>query len=80
MWEVPVADLSLVDVRQFVIDEGKLRDLVAAAAGVANAIHIGAGEMIRGTMMEDDLRKALGLKPRQLVNIPKSVTRSREHE
>ena len=38
------------------------------ALAVANAIHAGTAMMIRGTMMEDDLRKALGLKPGELWN------------
>jgi hypothetical protein len=39
-----------------------------SALGVANALHVGTGAMIRGTMMEDDLRKALELKPGELWN------------
>jgi hypothetical protein len=39
-----------------------------AALGVANALHVGTGAMIRGTMMEDELRKALGLKDGELWN------------
>jgi septal ring factor EnvC (AmiA/AmiB activator) len=37
------------------------------AAIVANAIHAGAGAAIKGTLMEADFRKALGLKDGQLV-------------
>lgn len=52
--------------------EGRsIADLIKSAAGVANAIHVGIGGMIKGTMMEDDLRKALGLEHGQLVTIPK---------
>lgn len=47
------------------------RQLIAAAAGVANAIHAGLGGMIKGTLMEQGLRDALGLRPGDLVNIPK---------
>jgi hypothetical protein len=45
--------------------------LLRAAAGVANAIHVGAGGMIKGSMMEDEFRKALGLQNGQLIVIPK---------
>ena len=45
--------------------------LIDQAAGVANAIAVGAGGMIQGTLMEAELREALCLKPGELVNIPK---------
>ena len=52
--------------------EGRsIAELIKCAAGVANAIHAGIGGMIKGTMMEDDLRKALGLTTGQMVTIPK---------
>jgi hypothetical protein len=66
-----MADIPLVDVRQYVIDECKLRELVEAAACVANAIHGGAGGFIKATLMERELRDALGLKDGQMVNIPR---------
>lgn len=50
---------------------GNWREVVASAAGIANAIHVGMGAMIKGTMMESEFRLALGLSAGELVNIPK---------
>lgn len=47
-------------------------ELQLAAACVANAIAVGVGGQIHGTLMEADLRKALKLSPGVLVDIPKS--------
>lgn len=68
-----MADVSLVDVCERLADGkgGRIHELIQAAAGVANAIHAGVGGMIRGSLMEEDLRRALGLKSGELVNIPK---------
>lgn len=46
-------------------------ELQIAAACVANAIAVGAGGCISGTLMEADLRKALRLAPGVLVDISK---------
>lgn len=66
-----MSDVPLHDVSNHVFLQKKEEALVEAAASIANAIHIGVGGMIRGTMMEDELRKALGLVKGDLVNIPK---------
>jgi hypothetical protein len=68
-----MADISILEVCEQLVDRPgpNMVRLIEAAASVANAIHVGAGGMIQGTMMEDELRKALGLKKGQLVNIPK---------
>lgn len=68
-----MADIDLREVIERLVDRpgSDMVRLVEAAASVANAIHVGAGGMIKGTMMEDELRKALGLEKGQLVNIPK---------
>ncbi len=47
--------------------------LAREASGVANMIAIGAGAMIKGTLMEKEFRDALGLKPGELVDIPKGT-------
>lgn len=52
-------------------DPRNLEALVDAAACIANALQAGLGSCIAGTLMEQDLRDALGLKPGELVNIPK---------
>jgi hypothetical protein len=46
--------------------------LYEAAAGVANMIHIGLGGTIKGTLMEAEFRKALGLAKGELVDLPRS--------
>jgi hypothetical protein len=51
---------------------GTLPEVIRAACAVANAVHAGLGPMIKGTMMEDELRKALCLRPGDLVNLPRS--------
>jgi hypothetical protein len=67
--EERVPDIPLTQVQKHVIQNGRLSELVEAAATVANAIQIGAGAMIVGSLMEADLRKALGLKKGELVNV-----------
>jgi len=66
-----MADTELSAIQMHALRAGKLAAIIEAAASVANAIHVGAGGMIKGTMMEDELRKALGLSKGELVNIPK---------
>jgi hypothetical protein len=73
---VPVADVSIEEIVQRVIDAKVERDLIAASACVANSITIGLGVMIVGTMMENDLRRALCLKPGELVNFSKRPSAS----
>lgn len=41
--------------------------LIEAAAAVANSIQIGAGACIQGTLMEAELRAALGLQNNEYV-------------
>lgn len=65
-----MTDAKLQDVQLFVIGR-PLPGLIEAAASVANAIHVGIGGMIKGTLMEQQLRDALGLDDGVLVNIPK---------
>jgi hypothetical protein len=67
-----VADIELLDVKELVSRYKTLDKLVEAAATVANAIHVGAGGMIQGSLMEQELRDALVLKRGELVNIPRS--------
>lgn len=45
--------------------------LIEAATCVANAIEAGAAGFIKGTLMEKELRDALGLKPGELRDVPK---------
>ena len=66
-----MSDVSLEDLRARVIYGTNFRDLIDVAAVIANAIHVGAAGMIRGSMMEEELRKALCLDPGELVNVPK---------
>lgn len=49
----------------------RYNELKLAACCVANAIECGAGGMIKGTLMEKELRDALGLMPGEFVPIPK---------
>lgn len=74
-----MSDAKLDDVQMFVTGR-PLSRLVEAAAGVANAIHIGIGGMIKGTLMEQELRDALGLNDGMLVNIPKPSADDSETE
>lgn len=65
-------DVELKDVHTRIHDDpANVELLIRAAASVANAIHVGTGCMIEGTMMEQELRDALGLNPGELVNIQK---------
>lgn len=71
-----MADVSLEDVHSRMVGKmGSFTKLIEAAAVVANAIHVGAGAMIIGSLMEAELREALGLKRGELVNITKQPTR-----
>lgn len=74
-----MTDVALHDVQNHVYLLKKEADVVEAAAVVANAIHAGLGGMIKGTLMEQDLRDALGLKSRELVNIPKQDSAGGKH-
>lgn len=65
-----MSDVPLHDVSNHVFLHKKEEALVEAAASVANAIANGAGDMIRFTLMEKELRDALGLKPHDTVLIP----------
>lgn len=68
-----MADVELNRVVHFIErDPRNLEQLVDAAASVANALHVGLGSCIAGTLMEQCLRDALGLKDGELVNIPKA--------
>jgi TctA family transporter len=64
-----MSDINLTQVEEFVARYGTSQKLIEAAAAVANAIHIGAGGMIKGSLMEQELRDALLLKRGELVNI-----------
>jgi hypothetical protein len=67
-----VSDIDLIELYERLLrDREAPRKLIDAAACVANAIAVGAGGMIQGTLMEADLRRCLCLKPGELVNIPK---------
>lgn len=66
-----MADVTVEEIVQRVLKEQAERDLVAAAACVANSIRIGLGVMIVNTMMEADLRRALCLNPGEMVNFPR---------
>lgn len=67
-----MADISLNDLyRRILKNPDGPATLIDEAAAVANMIAIGAGGLIRGTLMEEDFRKALCLEPGELVNIPK---------
>jgi hypothetical protein len=67
-----MADIELHDIdNRILMAEGE-SEVIKAAASVANAIHAGLGACIKGTMMEDELRKALGLKNGDMVRIPRS--------
>lgn len=65
-----MSDIELKQVAEHVARYNSTARLIEAAAAVANAIHIGAGGMIKDSMMEQDLRDALVLKRGELVNIP----------
>jgi hypothetical protein len=74
-------EMSGVDIDHLlrnVEEAGNWREVVTRAAGVANAIHAGIGGMIKDTLMESDLRLALGLFAGELVNIPKGFEPQRE--
>lgn len=64
-----MADVPIQKLRE-TVDADRL---IIEAAGVANMIAIGAGGMIKGTLMEADFRKALGLRDGELVSIPKDT-------
>lgn len=67
-----MADITLNDLyRRILANPDGPATLIDAAAGIANAIHVGVGGMIAGTLMEANFRKALCLRPGELVNIPK---------
>lgn len=66
-----MADIELYEVDNHVLLRKQESEVIKAAASVANAIHVGVGGMIKGSLMEHELRAALGLKDGDLVNIPK---------
>jgi hypothetical protein len=51
--------------------QADFRELLIAGYAVANAIHAGAGGMIKGTLMEKEFRDALALLPGELIDIKK---------
>lgn len=63
-----------IDAHEYVLSQRGEKTLYWAAVAVANAIQIGAGGMIRGTAMEEDLRNALMLGEGELRNVPKGST------
>jgi len=69
-----MSDIHINDVMSGFGQGRSIAELIKTAAGVANAIHAGIGGMIKGTMMEDEFRKALGLEDDQLVTLPKSTS------
>ena len=70
-----VTDIELSELHAYFRDGASLARLIEAAAGVANAIQVGTGALIRGTLMEREFREALGLNPGEMVNIPKPKRR-----
>lgn len=67
-----MADVSLNELyRRILKNPDGPATLIDRAAAVANAIHVGAGAMIKDSMMEQDLRDALCLRYGEFVNIPK---------
>lgn len=74
-----MSDIDLAYVEDNVHRHVTTRKLIEAAATVANALSVGLGPCIAGTLMEQELRDALCLKPGELVNIPKQGTRGEEH-
>jgi hypothetical protein len=67
-----MVDITLNELyRRILANREAPANLIDAAAGVANAIAVGAGGFIVGTLMEDEFRKALCLRRDELVNIPK---------
>jgi hypothetical protein len=63
-----------IDDHEYVLSQRGEKTLYWAAIAVANAIQIGAGGMIRGTAIEEDLRNALMLGEGELRNVPKGST------
>lgn len=68
-WEGAVSEIDLWRVKERIKNLGLEGKLIEAACGVANAIEAGAGGLIKGTLMEADLRFALCLDDHQLVRI-----------
>lgn len=56
----------------------RYEQLRLAACCVANAIECGVGGMIKGTLMEKEFRDAIGLKPGEMVPIPRDGDNGRE--
>lgn len=72
-----MADITLNELyRRILANPDGPATLIDAAAGVANAINVGAGGFIAGTLMEEEFRKALCLRRGELVNIPKPTQES----
>lgn len=67
-----MADLELFEVDNRVLLRKQESEVIKAAASIANAIHAGLGACIKGTLMEQELRDALGLKAGDMINIPRS--------
>lgn len=65
MISVTIDELS----KRFNEEGGSLATLMREAAGVANAIHSGAGEHIAGSLMEADFRRALKLRKGEVVTV-----------
>lgn len=66
-----MSDIDLIQLRARIDGPSKVYTLIEAAACIANALHAGAGGFISGTLMEQDLRDALGLSDDEMVNIPR---------
>lgn len=75
-----VSDIDLIQLRARIDGPGKVYALIEAAACVANALHIGVGGFISGTLMEQELRDALCLGDEEMVNIPKHSSASAPQE
>lgn len=69
-----MSDIHIDDLMKEFGEGRSIADLIRSAAGVANGIHVGIGGMIKGTMMEEEFRKALGLEHGQMVILPKPKT------
>jgi hypothetical protein len=67
-----MADIELHDIDNRILMAESESEVIKAAATVANAIHAGLGACIKGTLMEQELRDALGLKAGDMINIPRS--------
>lgn len=75
-----MSDIELITLRARILASGSTFQLIEAAAGVANALSVGAGSFIAGSLMEQELRDALRLKTGELVNVPKQVNGTAPHD